>query len=53
MSDWIVYIDDISEYSKFIHQLIIDNKINQVRDLLPKEKPYPLPDNIALNIIFV
>lgn len=46
ISDWIVSINDITQYSKQIHQLITDNKINQAKDLLPYEQLYPLPENI-------
>ena len=50
ISDWIVQIDDITEYCKHIYQLIKDGKINQAKDLLPSEKLYPLPDSIAFKI---
>ncbi|WP_162032343.1 DUF4291 family protein [Chryseobacterium potabilaquae] len=46
--DWIISIDNITEYCKEIHQLIKRNKINQAKDLLPHEQSYPLPEDIAL-----
>jgi Domain of unknown function (DUF4291) len=50
VSDWIVQIDDITEYCKQIQQLILDNKITQAQHLLPIEQIYPLPESIALMI---
>lgn len=50
ISDWIVGIDDITEYCKQIHQLINEDKINQAKALMPNEQLYHLPENIALNI---
>ncbi|OCG35068.1 DUF4291 domain-containing protein [Gilliamella sp. Gris1-4] len=46
VKDWIVQIDDITDFSKEIHQLIINNEIGKAKDKLPKEKIYPLPDFI-------
>lgn len=40
ITDWIISIDDITEYCKQIHQLINENKINQATLLLPDEKEY-------------
>lgn len=50
VQDWILQVDDITENTKFICQLINDGKINQANDLLPHEKLYPLPEKIALKI---
>jgi hypothetical protein len=50
IGNWIVSIDDITESCKELHQLIIENKIDQARDLLPNEQLYPLPENIASKI---
>lgn len=41
ISDWIVSIDDVTNYCKQIHQLIDINRIIQAKDLLPNEQPYP------------
>jgi hypothetical protein len=46
VKDWIVQIDDITAFSKEIHQFIINNEIEKAKDKLPKEKIYPLPDFI-------
>ena len=46
INDWIIQIDDITDYSKKIYQLIEDNKINQAINLLPIEKIYPTPFHI-------
>ena len=48
VSDWITHIEDISDKSQSIHQLIIDNKINQAKDVLPSEEIYPLPESLIL-----
>lgn len=46
--DWIVQVDDITENCKKLQQLINEEKLNQAKDLLPQERFYPLPENIAL-----
>lgn len=46
--DWIVQIDDITEYSKSIHQLLKEHKLEEAKSLLPVEQVYRLPDLIAL-----
>lgn len=50
INDWIAQIDDITKYSKHINHLIKSDKIEEAIHLLPTEKIYPLPDNIALKI---
>ncbi|MET0637386.1 MAG: DUF4291 domain-containing protein [Chitinophagaceae bacterium] len=50
IDEWIVGIDDITEYCKQIHQLVKENKLNEAKDLLPNEQPYSLPENIASKI---
>jgi hypothetical protein len=50
ISNWIVQVNDITDYCKNIYQLVGHNKINQAKNLLPVEKNYPLPDRIALKI---
>ncbi|WP_294351032.1 DUF4291 domain-containing protein [Sphingobacterium sp.] len=50
VSDWIVEVEDITPYCKEIQNLIIDNKIDQVKDLLPQEITYPIPQNIKTHI---
>ncbi len=50
VSEWITHIDNITDKSQSIHQLIIANKINQAKDLLLTEQIYPLPDILASNI---
>lgn len=49
-TDWIVGIEDITTYSKNIHQLVDSKKIEQAKDQLPVEGIYPLPENIALKV---
>lgn len=48
INDWIVQVDDITENCKYIHQLVNEGKINQAKDILPCEQPYPLPENLTL-----
>lgn len=50
ISDWIVKIEDVTAYSQNIHQLIKAGKIDQAKELLPDEKVYALPDDIAVKI---
>lgn len=47
ITDWIVQVDDITDYCKEIYELINKNKISQAKDLLPNEQIYPLPENIT------
>lgn len=49
--DWMVQIDDITEYSKHIHQLLMLNKVEEAKNLLPGEQIYTLPDPTALNVL--
>lgn len=50
INDWIVSIEDITDFCKEVYQLLEDSKINQAENLLFVEKIYPLPDIIASNI---
>lgn len=50
ISEWIVKIDDISDFCKTIYQLILNGKIQQAREKIPLEHNYPLPDTIARKI---
>lgn len=50
IQDWIVDIENITDNCKNIHQLIIEGKINQAKKLIPLEKTYSLPEDIALKI---
>jgi Domain of unknown function (DUF4291) len=49
-SDWIVKIDDITDFSTNIHHLILSKEIEQAKRLLPIEEIYPLSNDIALKI---
>lgn len=49
-ADWMVQVEDITEYSKNIHQLLLENKVEEAKSLLPVEQLYALPDTIAINI---
>ncbi|MGG5507681.1 MULTISPECIES: DUF4291 domain-containing protein [unclassified Myroides] len=45
--DWIVQIEDVTDFSKEIYQLILNGEIEKAKDKLPKEELYPLPNDIA------
>jgi hypothetical protein len=50
VNDWIISITDISDKCREIHSLILSGKIQEVEQLLPNEKIYPLPEELK-NII--
>ncbi|TWP31362.1 DUF4291 domain-containing protein [Apibacter muscae] len=50
VNDWIVEIKDITDFSKDIHHLILNDELEKAKDKLPKEEIYPLPDNIKMII---
>jgi hypothetical protein len=50
IQSWIVQIEDITPLCKNSRQFIIDGKINQVKEMIPEEKIYTLPNNIAYKI---
>lgn len=50
VNEWIVQVDDITDYCKEIYQLINQNKISEAKDMLPNEQKYPLPNNISILI---
>src|SRR4051812_9801176 len=48
--NWITDIEDITSLCKDIYQLIQEGKVNQAMNLVPMEKIYPLPEQIAFTI---
>ena len=50
INEWITDIEDITPHCKQIHQLITNRKVDEANALLPVEKYYPIPDQIAQNI---
>lgn len=50
VTEWITNIEDITASSKHIHQLILNDQVEEAKALLPLEKYYPLSESIALNI---
>ncbi|MBD78740.1 MAG: hypothetical protein CL840_07460 [Crocinitomicaceae bacterium] len=50
VSEWIQQIVNITEICEIIRQKIEEGKLNQVKELLPNERLYPLPANLELNI---
>lgn len=47
VNDWIVEIEDISEKCREIYSLILNNKIDEAKNLIPKEDNYSIPEEIA------
>ncbi|MBO9200197.1 MULTISPECIES: DUF4291 domain-containing protein [Niastella] len=50
INDWITDIEDITPSCQHIHQLLLSKNIDEANALLPAEKFYPIPDQIAKNI---
>jgi hypothetical protein len=50
LNEWITDIADITPQCRHIHQLITSHKPEKANALLPVEKYYPIPDQIARNI---
>lgn len=50
VTDWIVGIDDITVRCKQISRLINEGRISLAEDLVPDERPYSLPEDIAYKI---
>jgi hypothetical protein len=50
VTEWIVEITDITHNCKIIHKMVNENQLKLAQELLPLERPYPLPENIALQI---
>lgn len=51
ISEWIVEIDDITDYCRKIHLLLKNKELHLVEPLLPNEKNYPIPKDVAVKII--
>jgi hypothetical protein len=47
---WINGIDDATTLAHRIHALIREQKYDEAHGLLPTEKPYPLPGDLAARI---
>jgi len=47
LSDWVIEIEDITDYCKKINSLIIEHKIEEAKQLLPDERIYSLPISIS------
>ncbi|WP_026402095.1 DUF4291 domain-containing protein [Actinomadura rifamycini] len=50
VDDWILGIEDRTPLARRIHRLLQDGQAAKARNLLPSERPYPLPPNLAKNI---
>lgn len=50
VNNWIVSVKDITANCKQIKLLIDDNRLDEAKDLMPDEQPYPVPDDIVKNI---
>ena len=50
LADWIVGIDDITAHVRTVHDLVTAGRLDDARQLLPAETPYPLPPDLAARI---
>lgn len=50
VNDWIISINDITPFCKKIHSLLLDNKIEEAKILLPVENIYPLSHELRKTI---
>lgn len=48
--DWVLRIDDISERVREIHEHVRLGRLDAARAALPRERPYPLPPELAAHI---
>ncbi len=46
INEWIVSIEDISHKCRQIQSLVLDNKIEEARNMLPLEKVYPVTNDV-------
>jgi hypothetical protein len=47
VGEWIVAIDDVTPLAREIHALVTAGDLGAARALLPAERPYPLPAEVA------
>lgn len=47
---WIAGIDDATDLAHRVHALVREQKLDEAHELLPPEKPYPLPAGLAAAI---
>lgn len=40
INEWIISIEDITDFSKEIHQLVLDHNLEEAKSMLPEEKAY-------------
>lgn len=45
--DWIIRIDDATSLAGDVHELVTAGRLAAAADLVPVEKPYPLPEDLA------
>lgn len=50
VNEWIVEVNDITETCHHIHQLILEDRIQEAKELLPKEEIYPVPNTLRKGI---
>ncbi len=50
ISEWITRIDDVTPLAKKIESLVKGGEAGLIRNLIPTEIPYPLPDSISKRI---
>ncbi|EEP76040.1 ATP-dependent RNA helicase DHX8 [Uncinocarpus reesii 1704] len=47
VDEWIVAIEDVTELMVGMGRLVAEGKIEEARELMPVEKAYPLPEEVA------
>jgi hypothetical protein len=46
VNEWIRSITEVTELASQVYNLVISNKLEKARELLPEEKVYPLSSNL-------
>jgi len=50
VNEWTLSIEDITPLCKKIHSLVMQNKIEEAKGIVPNESIYPLPSEIKRDI---
>ncbi|MFF5261599.1 DUF4291 domain-containing protein [Actinomadura viridis] len=50
VDDWTLGIEDLTPLVRKIHRLLQDGHAAKAKDLLPRERPYPLPEPLARHL---
>jgi hypothetical protein len=50
VDEWIVGLNDVTATAQTIHGLLRSGATEAARELLPPERPYPLPEPVSANL---